>query len=119
MWVNHTGGRTPDKISSTGCVTAGCTRDATATCPRTLRIVDHGAVVACRSACVALGTDQTCCRGEWAPRSKCDPARWPIDSAAVFKRAEPFAYSYVNDDATSVFTCSGRCDYRITFGRSP
>lgn len=56
------------------------------------------------------------CRGSWAPRSRCLPAQWPIDSAAVFKRAEPFAYSYVNDDATSVFTCSGLCDYRITFG---
>jgi hypothetical protein len=119
MYINHTGGHTPDKISPTGCVAAGCTHDANATCPRTLRVTHGGAVVACRSACVALNTDQTCCRGEWAPRPKCVPSQWPIDSAAVFKRAEPFAYSYVNDDATSVFTCSGLCDYRITFGRSP
>ena len=36
----------------------------------------------------------------------------------VFKSAEPNAYSYVDDDddVTSVFTCSGVCDYRITFG---
>jgi hypothetical protein len=119
MYINHTGGRTPDKISSSGCVAAGCAHDANATCPARLRVTHGGAVVACRSACVALNTDQTCCRGEWAPRPKCVPAQWPIDSAAVFKRAEPFAYSYVNDDATSVFTCSGLCDYRITFGRSP
>ena len=49
----------------------------------------------------------------------CDPAKWPVDYAAVFKRAEPYAYSYVYDDATSVFTCSGYCDYRITFGITP
>ena len=119
MYINHTGGRTPDRISSTGCVPAGCTRDANDTCPRSLRVTHGGAVVACRSACVALNTDQTCCRGAWAPRSRCRPSEWPIDSAAVFKRAEPAAYSYVNDDATSVFACSGSCDYRITFGRSP
>jgi hypothetical protein len=42
-----------------------------------------------------------------------------VDYAAVFKSAEPYAYSYVDDDATSVFTCSGVCDYRITFGITP
>jgi hypothetical protein len=36
----------------------------------------------------------------------------------VFKRAEPFAYSYVDDDATSVLTCTGECNYRITWGTS-
>ena len=34
----------------------------------------------------------------------------------MFKRAEPYAYSYVDDDATSVYVCSGRCDYHIVFG---
>ena len=53
------------------------------------------------------------------PRPACVPSSWPVDSAAVFKKAEPFAYSYVNDDETSVFTCSGECDYRITWGVSP
>jgi hypothetical protein len=61
------------------------------------------------SACARFGTDQYCCRREWAPRSECDPAKWPVDYAAVFKKAEPYAYSYVDDDATSVFTCKGRC----------
>ena len=42
-----------------------------------------------------------------------------MDYARVFKRAEPYAYSYVDDDATSVYTCQGRCDYRITFGLTP
>jgi ribosomal protein L24E len=42
-----------------------------------------------------------------------------VDYAAVFKHAEPYAYSYVDDDATSVYTCKGKCDYRITFGVTP
>jgi hypothetical protein len=37
----------------------------------------------------------------------------------VFKRAEPYAYSWSGDNATSVFTCAGGCDYRITFGVTP
>jgi hypothetical protein len=50
----------------------------------------------------------------------CSPAKtWPVDYAKVFKRAEPYAYSWSGDDATSVFTCKGNCDYRITFGVTP
>ncbi len=51
-----------------------------------------------------------------AARPTCDPTKWPVDYAAVFKKAEPYAYSYAYDDATSTFTCTGECDYRITFG---
>ena len=76
-------------------------------------------VVGCISACARLDTDQLCCRGQYSSRAACDPATWPVDYAAVFKRAEPYAYSYVDDDATSVFTCTGVCDYRITFGITP
>ena len=119
MWINTSGGRTPDRISPNGCVPAGCTRDANASCPSVLQELHNGAVVACRSACLAIGGDQTCCLGAWASRAACNPASWPVDSAAVFKRAEPFAYSYVDDDATSVLTCAGECDYRITWGVSP
>lgn len=116
MWINHTGGHTRDQIGQNGCVKAGCTKDANLTCPRVLAQYYHGQVIDCRSSCLAFGTDQYCCRAHWAPRSTCDPSKWPINSAAIFKRAEPFAYSYVNDDATSVFTCTGQCDYRVTFG---
>jgi hypothetical protein len=95
-------------------VAAGCTKPVS--CPSALDVKAGGAVVGCISACARLGGDQYCCRGQWSARSACDPAKWPVDYAAVFKSAEPYAYSYVDDDATSVFTCSGVCDYRITFG---
>jgi hypothetical protein len=114
MYINIVSGGSKDGISPNGCVAAGCTKPVA--CPAVLAITVGGTVVACESACARFGTDQYCCRGAWAPRAACDPATWPVDYAAVFKRAEPYAYSYADDDATSVFTCEGRCDYRITFG---
>ena len=116
MYINITksSGGTKDKISPNGCVAAGCTKPVA--CPSALDVKVGGIVVGCISACARFGTDQYCCRGQWSSRAACDPAKWPVDYAAVFKRAEPYAYSYVDDDATSVFTCKGVCDYRITFG---
>ncbi|MGW4912434.1 thaumatin family protein [Streptomyces sp. NPDC004270] len=119
MWINSYGGTSKDKIDANGCSAAGCTRDANATCPAKLQRVRDGHVVACLSACLVFKTDQTCCTGAYAARPQCVPSSWPVDSAAVFKAAEPNAYSYVNDDATSVLTCSGECGYRVTWGVSP
>jgi hypothetical protein len=117
LYINITHGATKDPISAAGCSAAGCTRPVV--CPSALQIRAGGVVVGCESACGVFGTDQYCCRGQWAPRANCLPQNWPVDYAAVFKRAEPFAYSYVDDDATSTFTCAGECGYRITFGLSP
>ena len=119
MYINiaKSSGGTVDKISPDGCVPAGCTKPVV--CPSVLDVTVGSTVVGCISACARLGTDQLCCRGQWSSRAACDPASWPVDYAAVFKRAEPYAYSYVDDDATSVFTCKGVCDYRITFGITP
>jgi hypothetical protein len=75
--------------------------------------------VACLSACLVFKTGQTCCTGAYAARSQRVPPSWPVDAAAVFKKAEPFACSYVNDDATSVLTCTGECGCRTTWGVSP
>jgi hypothetical protein len=117
MYINIAKGATRDRISPNGCVAAGCTKAVV--CPSVLTVKVDGTGVACESACARFGTDQYCCRGKWAPRAACNPRKWPVDYAAVFKRAEPYAYSYVDDDATSVFTCSGTCYYRITFGLTP
>jgi hypothetical protein len=119
MYINITksSGGTVDKISPDGCVPAGCTKPVV--CPSVLDVKVGGTVVGCISACARLDTDQLCCRGQYSSRAACNPTTWPVDYAAVFKRAEPYAYSYVDDDATSVFTCKGVCDYRITFGITP
>jgi Thaumatin family len=119
MYINHTGGTTPDKVSSDGCIPLGCTHDLLATCPSVLQDKVDGTEVGCLTACDVFNTDQYCCRGAWGSRATCIPSQWPVDYAAIFKAAEPTGYSYVYDDQTSVYTCSGRCDYKITFGVSP
>jgi hypothetical protein len=117
MYVNTIEGRPKDPISANGCSVVGCT--TAVRCPTILQLRVGGRVVGCLSACARLGGDPYCCRGAWSSRSVCIPSRWPVDYAAVFKRAEPYAYSYVYDDATSTFTCTGVCDYRVTFGVTP
>jgi hypothetical protein len=117
MFINVTHGTAANRVSRKGCVPAGCTTPVN--CPSVLRVKAAGSVVGCESACARFGTDQYCCRAQWAPRAACNPARWPVDYAAVFKKAEPYAYSYADDDATSTYVCKGRCDYRITFGLTP
>jgi hypothetical protein len=118
MWINHSGGSTADKVSANGCIPAGCTHDLLSTCPSVLQDRVGGALVGCQGPCTVLNTDQYCCRKAWSSRATCLPAQWPVDYAAVFKRAEPTGYSYVYDDQSSVYTCSGGCGYRITFGTS-
>jgi hypothetical protein len=117
MYITLTSGQATNKVGPRGCVPAGCTKPVV--CPSVLQVKVGAAVVGCESACARLGTDQYCCRAAWAPRSQCVPARWPVDYAAVFKRAEPYAYSFSGDDATSMYVCKGRCNYRITFGITP
>jgi Thaumatin family len=117
MYAYPTSGNAPTRVSPDGCVAAGCTTPVP--CPAALQITADGKVVACESPCAKLGGDQYCCRGQWAARSQCDPAKWPVDYAAIFKKAEPYAYSYVDDDATSVYTCKGTCNYTIVFGLTP
>jgi Thaumatin family len=117
MYINVTKGVAAKRVSARGCIRAGCTTPVA--CPKVLQVKAGGAVVACQSACLHFGTDQYCCRGPWSSRAACDPAKWPVDYARVFKRAEPYAYSYVDDDATSVYVCKGSCNYRIVFGITP
>jgi hypothetical protein len=117
MYIYPTSGRAPKKVSRNGCIRAGCT--TAVKCPSVLKIYSSGKYVACESPCAKLGGDQYCCRGKWAPRAMCNPKKWPVDYARVFKKAEPYAYSYVDDDATSVYTCTGRCNYHIVFGVTP
>jgi hypothetical protein len=117
MYINTVGGHTPDKINARGCEQGrGCT--TMVKCPSALQVHALGQLVGCISPCARFGTNRYCCRGVYA--KGCSPAKtWPIDYARVFKRAEPYAYSWSGDDATSVFTCKGDCGYRIIFGVTP
>jgi hypothetical protein len=117
MYIYPTSGKAPNRVGPEGCIKAGCTH--LVNCPAALKIFAGKKYVACESPCAKLGGDQYCCRGKWAPRAMCQPSKWPVDYARVFKRAEPYAYSYVDDDATSVYVCTGRCNYHIVFGVTP
>jgi Thaumatin family len=117
MYITITRGNTRNRISANGCEQGhGCT--STVKCPSVLQVHRSGQLVGCISPCARFRTDRYCCSGQYA--KGCSPARtWPVDYALVFKRAEPYAYSWSGDDSTSVFTCAGGCDYRITFGVTP
>jgi hypothetical protein len=118
MYATPSGGEADRKVNAEGCLTPTvCTHEVH--CPKALRVPRHGGPeVGCISPCARFGTNRYCCRGPFA--ETCSPARtWPVDFAKVFKRAEPYAYSWSGDDATSVFTCKGNCNYRITFGVTP
>ncbi|HEY4035708.1 MAG TPA: thaumatin family protein [Ktedonobacteraceae bacterium] len=107
---------TPSSSDSRQCGNAGCPTDINAICPSALQKKDaSGKVVACMSACLALHTDQYCCTGAYNTPQTCDPTKWPVNYAQIFKKACPSAYSYAFDDTTSTFTCKN-CNYQITFG---
>jgi hypothetical protein len=117
MYINTTHRADADPISQTGCYKGACT--TAVNCPAAMQVKAGGQVVACETACAAFGTDDYCCRGAWAGRQNCDPAKWPVDYAKlVFKDAEPYAYSYAYDDSATM-ACKGGCNYRITFGITP
>nr|KYP46970.1 hypothetical protein KK1_031392 [Cajanus cajan] len=103
MGVRATGG-TGD------CQFAGCVSDLNRGCPAELQVRNGGAVVACKSACIAFNTPEFCCTGEHSTPQTCSPTHF----SEIFKNACPAAYSYAYDDASSTCTCSGS-DYTITF----
>jgi hypothetical protein len=117
IYISLTHGKANSRVSANGCERGhGCT--TMVKCPSALQVHRGGQLVGCISPCARFGTARYCCAGKYA--KACSPRKtWPIDYALVFKRAEPYAYSWSGDNATSVFTCTGGCGYRITFGLTP
>ncbi|MER6209522.1 thaumatin family protein [Streptomyces sp. NPDC001642] len=113
MYINISHTTTVDPVSSSGCYKGVCTSDVD--CPAAMRATSGGQVVGCQPPCAAFGGDTYCCRGAWAGRDHCVPAKWPVDYTQVFKRAAPYAYSYAFDDGATM-PCKGACYYRVTFG---
>jgi hypothetical protein len=118
MYIRVIHGNAERSVDANGCLDGiECTHEVH--CPKALR-VPRGSPdpVGCISPCARFGGDRYCCSGPFAQH--CSPSRtWPVDYAKVFKRAEPFAYSWSGDDENSVFTCKGGCDYEIVFGVTP
>ncbi|MFS8006873.1 putative Thaumatin family [Helianthus anomalus] len=102
---------TPSGGSGNDCKSTGCAVDLNGRCPSALKVVNSdGEVVACKSACVAFGQKEDCCRGVYDSRETCKPSSY----SQAFKTACPRASTYAYDDQTSTFSCTG-ADYRITF----
>jgi hypothetical protein len=116
MYINIGHTTTKDPVSPTGCSAGGCTKPVL--CPTAMQVTVDGRAVACTTPCAAFGGDAYCCRGAWAGRENCIPSKWPVDYTQVFKKAEPYAYSYAFDDSATM-SCKGGCSYRITFGVTP
>jgi hypothetical protein len=105
--------------ANASCLTAACATNmnSASICPAILQVKDAGGtIVGCTSACNALHEDQYCCANAYASAATCNPNSWPVNYAAIFKQAVPYAYSYPFDDGTSVFTCINNCRYQIIFG---
>lgn len=115
MFINISHTSSTDPVSSSGCYQGTCTSPID--CPSAMQAKNGGQVIGCEPPCAAFGGDTYCCRGAWAGRDNCVPAKWPVDYTQVFKKAEPYAYSYAFDDSATM-ACKGACYYRITFGTS-
>jgi len=113
MWINISHTTTTDPVSSAGCYKGVCTTEVS--CPTAMQDVSNGQVIGCKPPCAAFGGDTYCCLGAWAGRENCVPSKWPVDYTQVFKKAEPYAYSYAFDDSATM-ACKGACYYRVTFG---
>ncbi|WP_274038085.1 thaumatin family protein [Actinacidiphila cocklensis] len=115
MYVNISHTVSSDPLTPAGCYRGACTRAVD--CPAAMRATSGSQVIGCKPPCAAFGGDTYCCRGAWAGREHCVPAKWPVDYTQVFKEAEPYAFSYAFDDAATM-ACKGACYYRVTFGTS-
>lgn len=107
------------------CRSTSCPADINRVCPSELAVRAAAAappsssaarkvgdaVVGCKSACLAFGTDEYCCRGKFASPATCKPSGY----SKLFKAQCPQAYSYAYDDRSSTFTCNGAVDYQLTF----
>jgi hypothetical protein len=104
------------------CQRTSCPADINRVCPSELSVRvaasssarnggGDAAVVGCKSACLAFGTDEYCCRGRFASPATCKPSGY----SRLFKAQCPQAYSYAYDDRSSTFTCNGSVGYQVTF----
>jgi hypothetical protein len=113
MYINISHTSTTDPLSASGCYQGKCT--SAVDCPAAMQAKNGSQVIGCEPPCAAFGGDTYCCRGAWAGRDNCVPSKWPVDYTQVFKKAEPYAYSYAFDDGATM-PCKGSCFYRVTFG---
>ncbi|EAY78456.1 hypothetical protein OsI_33545 [Oryza sativa Indica Group] len=92
------------------CVIPGCAKNVNAVCPPELQVTAAAAVVSCKSACVAFGTDAFCCRGAHGTAETCRGSAY----SRVFRDACPAYVSYPYDTAAAAARCYAEV-YVLTF----
>lgn len=92
-------------INSAGCNTQSikCTANILGECPNELRVPGG-----CQGPCTVFKTPEYCCTN--GPGT-CGPTKF----SRFFKDRCRDAYSYPQDDATSMFACPGGTNYRVVF----
>ncbi|KAI3689565.1 hypothetical protein L2E82_47526 [Cichorium intybus] len=95
----------PMEFSPVGasCKTMRCAADINGQCPEQLRTQGG-----CNNPCTVFKTVEYCCTPE---RGSCGPTEY----SKFFKDRCPDAYSYPQDDPTSLFTCPGGTNYKVVF----
>ncbi|XP_072973909.1 thaumatin-like protein [Typha angustifolia] len=99
------------KPTDRDCSIGGCAKSINSLCPQELQVSDEaGAVVACKSACLAFNLDVFCCRNSYGKPEACKPTMY----SKMFKDACPSYFSYAYDTPTSLVNCYSK-EYVITF----
>lgn len=96
-----------------GCRVAACEADLNVCCPSNLAVRrgrGGGQVVGCKSACLGMGSDEYCCKGEFGSPQTCKPSAY----SRFFKDICPKASTYAFDEPTALDTCMAK-EYIITF----
>ncbi|KAH0708650.1 hypothetical protein KY284_010077 [Solanum tuberosum] len=86
-----------------GCRKLQCSADINGQCPSELR-----APGGCNNPCRVFKTKEYCCTNGSGSCS-------PTDFSRFFKQRCPDAYSYPQDDPTSMFTCPAGTNYKVVF----
>ncbi|WOK92501.1 thaumatin-like protein [Canna indica] len=94
------------------CWIGGCAKSINSLCPQELQVLDRstGAVVACKSACLAFDLDVFCCRNAYGKPETCMSSMY----STMFKDACPSYFSYAFDSPPPLVSCFSR-EYAITF----
>lgn len=94
-----------------GCKSTACAANVNTNCPPELGVkANSGAVIACKSACLAFNQPRYCCTGSFGSPATCPPTNYSL----IFKNLCPQAYSYAYDDKSSTFTCATGGSYVVT-----
>ncbi|XP_040384361.1 pathogenesis-related thaumatin-like protein 3.5 [Oryza brachyantha] len=115
VWTKPAAGADADRK----CVISGCAKNVNAVCPPELQVTaappsssaSAATVVACKSACLAFGSDAFCCRGAYGTAETCRGSAY----SRLFRDACPAYVSYPYDTAAAA---AARCyaqDYVVAF----